>query len=474
MSSNPNTSYGNKPFNEAVESLNAQQLERETDAVAPFANVHVELTRAVRQANLQVNNGNKQMGGDDSFNGIDGAYDLMRLAENAMHEARHEPRRLKPHEALFIDHMQAISDMYTSYAQLTPGLKEVVGVSNPPNIIYPHSENLQGNEAHDYIIQAEYAAAHPYDIEAALAAEEAEQALNYATGYYRGIDRFTREMLDDSAGVNSSSTLGLDVDKDTKEAISSDVNDNAQEKNSDKIAKSDTVDRIEQPKPEQESVTPRTKKHIAKEVIKAIANDAEQAQATNIDWDEDDLFAAMQHDFKDFTPSPEMQANEDFGGVLTERGQELLAKDRQSGSTHEENSVNSEAASEGQEWFDAMNESFNSVHQDKSVEVSGEMIEVPRKMDQLDDDDSYDDISEVKNVEQTESPRQNLNREVVDAAIDSSPELSKESRLSMRVTMGTIAGHLMESARLSRDEKEISEIIKAMERLSEINRAIDA
>ncbi|RYF28803.1 MAG: hypothetical protein EOO17_04050 [Chloroflexi bacterium] len=170
MPSSPNTYYGNKPINEAIESLNAQQLERETNAVAPFANVHVELTRAVSDADLRIHSGNKQKGGDNTFDGIDGAYDLMRLAENAMQEARHEPRQLKPHEVVFIEHMQVVADAYKKYAQLDPSIRETLGTPNSPNVQYSRSNDLEGNEAHDYIIQAEYAATHPYDTDAVQAA----------------------------------------------------------------------------------------------------------------------------------------------------------------------------------------------------------------------------------------------------------------------------------------------------------------
>ncbi|RYF28802.1 MAG: hypothetical protein EOO17_04045 [Chloroflexi bacterium] len=188
------------------------------------------------------------------------------------------------------------------------------------------------------------------------------------------------------------------------------------------------------------------------------------------DIDKDDLFAAIQHDFKDFIPSAEMQANEDFGGILTERGRELLAKDRQGDNASEVDNADSETTSEGQKWFDAMNESFNPADIDKSVEVLGEtrvndsqdneIIEALREMGQLDE---AGDPPSAENIEQIDAVQQEESVEIVDEM----PESLEQAKLDKRRKKAAKAlGKLTKSVMFSVDKKELRRATKKMKKLS--------
>lgn len=488
--------------------IDSTKHERQLQSILPFYNVTKRLSDAL------VSIGSKTSESKDISNdapeyvkvlyGIDGAHDLMRLSLRAKNESESSDYQYFATESenIFLQYMNMVADKYNACAKLDHDVPSNIAhevrqlivdqidsineddaesmqqltskLESIELFIFAESNQLAGDEAHSFMVAAERVEVNPGDAYARADYDFTLDRLKIASKRQvvlrNGYDVIAEYRSNDKKeqNVDALSYSGLDQLEMPRHSTEEqfEVNEHTDQS---------------QPEAEHESVRLRTELQIAKEAIKAVVEEEITDTAENIeestisasDVDEDDLFAAMQHDFKDFIPSPEMQANEDFGGVLTERGRELLAKDRQVDDTE---TVKDPVVAEGQEWFDAMNESFDSADQDKSVEAPSEpqldnsqddeMIEALREMGQL-DEVKDEDVSKAEDIEQIEVARQEeSSHESVEIA-DEIPESLEQAKLDKRRKKAAkTLGKLTKSIMLSVDKKELRRATKRMKKLN--------
>ncbi|RZJ80578.1 MAG: hypothetical protein EOO20_25875, partial [Chryseobacterium sp.] len=337
-------------FEHTSTTTDTNKHERQLQSILPFYNTAKRLNDALISAGAVKGHSEVFPQHVHKNDGIDGAYDIERLAVKAKAESEssNEPYVPTDDEKLYLAHMDNVSSRFEAFATIDmkslraskfdgektqnidskmrlirEDLKAKIDAADLDDkksleqkmtsldtclrLTEMDDEYLSGTEAHDFIVAADYINENPLDAYASLDRDKAARELGKATEYnsiladgYKVIAEYYPRQ-NEIKPVNSEAAIE-GVDEVTAEEPLEDVVDRQDFDNVSKEVRQEFGT-------ERESTQQRAKEQIAKEAIKAVSKEA-SAEATEAivsngdsDIDKDDLFAAIQHDFKDFIPS---------------------------------------------------------------------------------------------------------------------------------------------------------------------------